>query len=94
MLRSTAKAFPEHSALIFGGMRTTYQELDRLVDRCAHGLFTLGIRKGDRVALLLPNCPQMVIAFYSIFRLGAIAVPLNPLYQERELAYQIANSGS
>ena len=94
LLLNTAKAFPENSALIFGGMSITYQELDRLVDRCAQGLFTLGIRKGDRVALLLPNCPQMVIAFYSVFRLGAIAVPLNPQYQERELAYQIENSGA
>jgi long-chain acyl-CoA synthetase len=94
MLRSTAREFPQNSALIFGGMRIAYRELDRLVDKCAHGLFTLGIRKGDRVGLLLPNCPQMVIAFYSIFRLGAIAVPLNPLYQERELAYQIENSGA
>ena len=94
MLRNTAQAFPENSALIFGGMSITYQELDRLVDRCVQGLFALGIRKGDRVALLLPNCPQMVIAFYSIFRLGAIAVPLNPMYQERELAYQIENSGA
>jgi len=94
LLSNTAKAFPENSALIFGGMSITYQELDRLVDRCAQGLFTLGIRKGDRVALLLPNCPQMVIAFYSVFRLGAIAVPLNPQYQERELAYQIENSGA
>jgi long-chain acyl-CoA synthetase len=94
LLRNTAQAFPENSALIFGGMSMTYQELDRLVDRCVKGLFALGIRKGDRVALLLPNCPQMVIAFYSIFRLGAIAVPLNPMYQERELAYQIENSGA
>ena len=94
MLANSAKAFPENSALIFGGMRMTYRELDRLADSCARGLFALGIRKGDRVALLLPNCPQMVISFYGVFRLGAIAVPLNPQYQERELAYQIENSGA
>lgn len=94
LLRDTAKEFPENPALIFGGARIAYQELDALVDRFARGLFRLGIRKGDRVALLLPNCPQMVIAFYGIFRSGAIAVPLNPLYQERELTYQIENSGA
>ncbi|MCK5422308.1 MAG: AMP-binding protein, partial [Deltaproteobacteria bacterium] len=76
------------------GNRISYQELDNLVDKFTSALFKLGIRKGDRVALLLPNCPQMVIAFYSIFRLGAIAVPANPMYQEREIAYQIDNSGA
>ena len=94
MLRNTAREYPRNTALIFGGTRIDYRELDHLVDRCARGLFDLGVRKGDRVALLIPNCPQMVIAFYALFRLGAIAVPLNPLYQEREIAYQIDNSGA
>jgi len=94
MLRNTSKEYPKNSALIFGGKRISYQDLDQLVDKFASGLSRLGIKKGDRVALLLPNCPQMVIAFYSIFRLGAIAVPANPMYQEKEIAYQILNSGA
>ena len=94
MLRNASHNYPGNPALIFGGSRITYQELDRLVDKFASALYNLGIRKGDRVALLLPNCPQMVIALYSIFRLGAIAVPANPMYQEREIAYQIDNSGA
>jgi len=94
MLRNTAREYPRNTALIFGGARIEYRELDHLVDRFARGLFDLGVRKGDRVALLMPNCPQMVIAFYALFRLGAIAVPINPLYQEREIAYQIDNSGA
>jgi long-chain acyl-CoA synthetase len=94
MLRNASHNYPKNPALIFGGNRISYQELDNLVDKFTSALFKLGIRKGDRVALLLPNCPQMVIAFYSIFRLGAIAVPTNPMYQEREIAYQIDNSGA
>lgn len=94
MLRSTSHNYPKNPSLIFGGNKITYQELDRLVDRFASALFKLGVRKGDRIALLLPNCPQIVIAFYSIFRLGAIAVPTNPVYQEREIAYQIENAGA
>ncbi len=94
MLRNTAREYPRNTALIFGGARIDYRELDHLVDRFARGLFDLGVRKGDRVALLMPNCPQMVIAFYALFRLGAIAVPVNPLYQEREISYQIDNSGA
>lgn len=94
MLRDTSKQYPDHTALIFGGNKIIYQELDRLVDRFASGLSNLGIKKGDRVALLLPNCPQTVIAFYAIFRLGAVAVPANPMYQEREIIYQIENSGA
>ena len=94
MLRNTAREYALNTALIFGGARIDYRELDHLVDRFARGLFDLGVRKGDRVALLMPNCPQMVIAFYGVLRLGAITVPINPLYQERELAYQIDNSGA
>lgn len=94
MLRNASHNYPKSPALIFGGNRITYQELDHLVDRFTSALFKLGIRKGDRIALLLPNCPQMVIAYYSIFRLGAIAVPANPMYQEREIAYQIENAGA
>ena len=94
LLRNTASEFPRHTALLFGGAKVEYRELDQLVDRCARGLYGLGIRKGDRVALLMPNSPQMVISFYAAFRLGAITVPINPLNQEREIAYQIDNSGA
>jgi len=71
-LRESAESFPDRPALIFEGARISYRSLDALVDSCAAGLHKLGVRKGDRVALLLPNCPHMVISFYGIFRLGAI----------------------
>ncbi len=93
-LRESARSFPEHTALIFEGSKISYRSLDALVDACAAGLHKLGVGKGDRVALLLPNCPHTVISFYAIFRLGAIAVPINPLYQEREIAKQIDDAGA
>ncbi len=93
-LRESARSFPDRPALIFEGARISYRSLDAQVDGCAAGLHKLGVRKGDRVALLLPNCPPAVISFYAIFRLGAIAVPINPLYQEREIAKQIEDAGA
>ncbi len=71
----------------FFGRTTTYAELGDQIERAAEGLRRLGVKAGDRVALVLPNCPQHVVAFYAILRLGAIAVEHNPLYTERELRH-------
>ena len=70
-------------ALEFFGRETTYRELGDQISRAAEGLRRLGVRKGDRVALVLPNCPQHVVAFYAVLRLGAIVVEHNPLYTPR-----------
>jgi len=94
MLAETARKFPDHAALLFFGKRITYGELDRLVSRFANGLLGLGVRKGDRVALMLPNIPQMVIAYYGTLRAGAIAVATNPLYHSHELEVQLKDSGA
>ena len=75
-------------AMEFFGRRTTYAELGDQVDRVAEGLHGLGVRAGDRVALILPNCPQHVVAFYAVLRLGAVVVEHNPLYTSRELRHQ------
>ena len=75
-------------ALEFFGRRTSYRELGEQVDRAAEGLRRLGVRAGDRVALILPNCPQHVAAFYAVLRLGAVVVEHNPLYTSRELRHQ------
>ena len=64
------------------------------IDRAAEGLRRLGVRKGDPVALILPNCPQHVVAFYAILRLGAIVVEHNPLYTPRELRHQFEDHGA
>jgi len=85
--RSVAEA-GDHPALEFFGRRTTYTELGDQIDRAAEGLRTLGVRAGDRVAVLLPNCPQHVVAFYAVLRLGAVVVEHNPLYTSRELRHQ------
>ena len=85
--RSVAEA-GDHPALEFFGRRTTYAELGDDVDRAAEGLRLLGVRAGDRVALILPNCPQHVVAFYAVLRLGAVVVEHNPLYTARELRHQ------
>ena len=93
-LRRSAKEFPGKSALIFMGRRISYRELDLLVNRFARALLDLGVKKGDKVAMLLPNIPQVVIAIYATFRIGAVAVMNNPLYTERELEYQFNDSDS
>ncbi|TFD34223.1 long-chain-fatty-acid--CoA ligase [Cryobacterium cryoconiti] len=85
--RSVAEA-GDHPALEFFGRRTTYTELGDQVDRAAEGLRQLGVRAGDRVALILPNCPQHVVAFYAVLRLGGVVVEHNPLYTSRELRHQ------
>ena len=94
VLEETTRKFPDHTALLFFGTKITYAELDRLVNRFAHALGGLGVKKGDRVALMLPNIPQMVIAYYGTLRLGAIAVATNPLYHAHELEVQLKDSGA
>jgi len=93
-LERTAGNFPDTTALIMMGKRITYKELDDLVNCFATALADLGIQKGDKVALLLPNMPQVVVAAYAVFRLGAAVVMNNPLYTESELEYQLNDSDS
>ena len=88
-LSRSALSHPEVDALIYMGKRITYRELDALVNRFSRALTTLGVKKGNKVAMLLPNIPQAVIANYATFRIGAVAAMNNPLYTERELAYQL-----
>ncbi|MGI8333279.1 AMP-binding protein [Actinomadura scrupuli] len=94
LLDDAAERNPWNVALIFFGRRIRYRELRRDVDRFAAGLRLLGVSPGDRVALILPNCPQQVIAFYAVLRLGAVAVPTNPLLTEEELRHQLADCGA
>ncbi len=94
VLAETAERFPGRTAIFFYGREIRYRELDDLANRFAHALASLGIKQGDRVALMLPNIPQMVIAYYGALRTGAIAVPTNPLYRSHELEVQLKNSGA
>src|SRR3954471_11643394 len=88
-----ARSSPKRPALLFKGATVTYGELDRLSDACAAGLALLGIRRGDRVGLLLPNCPQFFIAQFGAWKLGAIVAPLNPIYTEHELEGPLRDHG-
>jgi long-chain acyl-CoA synthetase len=89
LLDDSARAFPNAVATAFAGSTLTYRELARQVDRFAGALTGLGIGAGDRVALALPNCPQHVIAFFAVLRIGAIVVQCNPLSVPDELRRQL-----
>lgn len=88
MIESSISRYRDATALEFFGATTTYRELGEQIDRAAEGLRRLGVTHGDRVAIVLPNCPQHVVAFYAALRLGAIVVEHNPLYTARELRHQ------
>jgi long-chain acyl-CoA synthetase len=93
-LEQTAGRVPNRLAIHFGGMALTYSELKTLTDRFAHALIKLGIQKGDRVAIHLPNCPQFAIAYYGAMRIGAVFTPLSPLLSPREIIHQLNDSGA
>jgi long-chain acyl-CoA synthetase len=92
-LEQAAAAYPEQTALIFFGKKITYKTLLEKTEHFAASLTSLGIKQGDRVALILPNCPQAVISYYGILRLGAVVVPVNPQSVERELAQHLRDMG-
>lgn len=94
MLAASAERYGGRVALDFLGAQTTYTELLDTVTRAAEALRAAGVRAGDRVALVLPNCPQHVVAFYAALRLGAIVVEHNPLYTAAELEHQLADCGA
>jgi len=94
LLDTAVGRFPDQVALDFYGRETTYAELGDTVARAAQALADLGVVAGDRVALVMPNCPQHVAAFYAVLRLGAVVVEHNPLYTAEELARQLADHGA
>ncbi len=94
MFKQTAGRFPANEAVSFMGRALTFQELLSQIDTFAAALQGMGIIKGDRVAIHLPNCTQFPIAFYAIHAIGAVVVPCNPMYVARELSYQLSDSGA
>src|SRR5437763_9109959 len=94
MLNNAARAFPHAPALIFFGQKIDYRELDRASNRFAYALRSLGIKKGDRVAIILPNVPQYVIGVYGILKVGGVVVLGSPLSNEEEITYQLQHSGA
>ncbi len=93
-LTMAANKYPESTAIIFFDSKMNYRELDAAATRFAAALQGMGVKKGDRVMLFMPNCPQFVIAFYGILRAGGIVVPTNPQYVPREIAHQATDSGA
>ena len=94
LLEETSRSLPHRDAVIFLGKRLTYQELEEGVKRFATAISQMGVKKGDRVASILPNCPQFPIAYYGAMRAGAIFVQMNPLNSEEEIQFQLADSGA
>ena len=94
VLEETARKYPDHTALIFNNAKIPYREYNEAVDRFAAALQGLGVKKGDRVAIHLLNCPQFPIAYYAVLRIGGIVVPCNPVYTAREMTHQLNDSGA
>src|SRR6266700_959156 len=94
MLRESARARPEKVAVVFDDFKLTYDHLDALSNQVASGLLTAGLERGDRVALMLPNVPQFVIAYYGILKAGGVVVPMNVLLKAPEIAYFLRDSGA
>ncbi len=94
LVEESARRFPGKVALEFFKRTTSYADLQEQILRAANGLRKLGVGAGDRVAIVLPNCPQHIVAFYAVLRLGAIVVEHNPLYTPRELRHQFEDHGA
>jgi long-chain acyl-CoA synthetase len=93
-LETAAREHPDRVATLFFKGKLTYSRLNALADRFASALQSMGVKKGDRVAVFLPNTPQFIIAFYGALKAGAVVVPTNPLYTADELARQVNDSGA
>ncbi|MFQ6118153.1 MAG: AMP-binding protein, partial [Candidatus Bipolaricaulia bacterium] len=84
------RKYPDRTAVVYLGTTFSYSKLEELIERFAAGLSRLGVKEGDKVLMYIPNCPQWLIAYFGIQRLGAVPVPTTPIYTPYELAY-IAN---
>jgi long-chain acyl-CoA synthetase len=93
-LEKTAHKCPDLTALIFKDAKMSFRDCNAAVDRFAAALQGLGVKKGDRVAVHLPNCPQFPISYYAVLRIGGIVVPCNPVYTAREMRHQLRDSGA
>lgn len=93
-LAASAETHADRPAIILGDLRVSYVELDRAAQQLAGWLQSQGVGAGDRVALMLPNVPSFPIAYYGALRLGAIVVPMNPLFKRREIEFYLQDSGA
>jgi len=86
--------FPEKPAIIYLGESFSYAKLRELADRFATALYDLGVRDNDKVMLYIPNCPQFLIGYFGAQKIGAVPVPVSPIYTPSELEYLINDSGA
>ena len=94
MLRESALKSPQHPCIRIGGHAVTYAQMDATTDRVAAGLLASGLRRGDRVAVQLPNIPAFLEAYFGILKAGLVMVPLNPMLKAQEIAHQLRDSGA
>ena len=92
IVRDVARRDGAKTAIIFQDTPISYAALDTAIERAAEGLAARGVERGDRVAILLPNIPQFVIAYYAVQRIGGVVVPINVLYKTEEIAYVLNDS--
>ena len=94
ILKKTGDAYPEKIAIAYGEQEISYSQLETLSNQFANALIKLKVEKGGRVAIFLPNIPQFIIAYFGALKAGAIVTAVSPLYREREVEYQLADSGA
>ncbi|WP_326135551.1 AMP-binding protein [Cytobacillus horneckiae] len=94
LFKQSAHKYANHTAITFQQKTYTYKQLDQMIDSAAGSLYNLGVKKGVRVALMLPNCPQYPIAYYAALACGATIVQINPLYKSSELMHVLNDSGA
>ena len=92
-LEESARKYPDSPCTIFKGAKISFREMNELTDRLAAGLASLGIKKGDRVGIFMPNTPQFVMAYFAILKIGGVVVATNPYYTPREIEHQVNDSG-
>jgi len=93
LLENAARDFPNATCTIFKGARISYKEMNEITDKLAAGLASLGVKKGDRVGIFMPNTPQFVMAYFAVLKAGGVVVATNPLYSKREIEHQANDAG-
>lgn len=93
LLEDSARKYPDKACTIFKGASVSYKEMDELTNRVAAALVGLGLKKGDRVGIFMPNTPQFVISYFGVLKAGGVVVATNPLYSAREIEYQVNDAG-
>jgi len=92
ILRETSKNHPQNTVIVFGRKKITYLQLDEVTDQVAAGLIELGLKKGQRIALLLDNCPEFIISYYAILKAGGVVVPINYMFKMEEAKFILQDS--